>query len=191
MIVAGIDEAGRGPLAGPVVCAAVILPDAYHLPGINDSKKLSATRRETLFDEIQLQALAFSIVFVGRDEIDTINILQATLLGMSRAIAQLSISPNLALIDGNRLPKELLCNAQAVIKGDSIHPCIMAASILAKVSRDRYMQALHSSYPQFGFDQHKGYPTPSHLQALREHGICPEHRLSYAPVKNVLVNKIS
>lgn len=186
MIVAGIDEAGRGPLAGPVVCAAVILPDSYHLPGINDSKKLSAPRRETLFDAIQLQALAFSIVFVGRDEIDSCNILQATLLGMARAIEQLAISPNLALIDGNHLPKELVCNAQAVIKGDSIHPCIMAASILAKVSRDRYMQALHTSYPQYGFEQHKGYPTASHLQALREHGICPEHRRSYAPVQNVL-----
>ena len=186
MIVAGIDEAGRGPLAGPVVCAAVILPDSYHLPGINDSKKLSAARRETLFDAIQLQALAFSIVFVGRDEIDSCNILQATLLGMARAIEQLAIAPNLALIDGNHLPKELVCNAQAVIKGDSIHPCIMAASILAKVSRDRYMQALHTSYPQYGFEQHKGYPTASHLQALREHGICPEHRRSYAPVQNVL-----
>ena len=186
MIVAGIDEAGRGPLAGPVVCAAVILPDSYHLPRINDSKKLSATHRETLFDAIQLQALAFSIVFVGRDEIDTHNILQATLLGMSRAIKQLSIKPNMALIDGNHLPKELLCNAQAVIKGDSIHPCIMAASILAKVSRDRYMLALHTSYPQYGFAQHKGYPTANHLHALKTYGICPEHRRSYAPVQNVL-----
>jgi ribonuclease HII len=176
-------------LAGPVVCAAVILPDSYHLPRINDSKKLSAARRETLYDEIQLQALAFSIVFVGRDEIDTHNILQATLLGMARAIEQLPITPNLALIDGNHLPKELLCNAQAVIKGDSIHPCIMAASILAKVSRDRYMQALHTSYPQYGFEQHKGYPTPSHLQALKEHGICPEHRRSYAPVQAVVSNQ--
>ncbi len=190
-MIAGVDEAGRGPLAGPVVCAAVILPAIYQLTGLDDSKKLSAIRRESLFDAIQLQSVAFSIVFIGRDEIDTHNILQATLLGMARAIEQLSITPNLALIDGNHLPKELVCNAQAVIKGDSIHPCIMAASILAKVSRDRYMHALHSSYPQFGFDQHKGYPTPSHLQALREHGICPEHRLSYAPVKNVLVKKIA
>jgi ribonuclease HII len=108
---------------------------------------------------------------------------------MARAIEQLSITPNLALIDGNHLPKELVCNAQAVIKGDSIHPCIMAASILAKVSRDRYMQALHTSYPQYGFEQHKGYPTPSHLQAIKEHGICPEHRLSYAPVRQIITNR--
>lgn len=188
-MIAGVDEAGRGPLAGPVVCSAVILPDTYHLPALNDSKKLSATRRATLFDDIQQQALAFSIVFVGSEEIDLHNILQATLLGMSRALEQLAIAPNLALIDGNHLPKKLACPAQAVIKGDSIHPCIMAASILAKVSRDRYMHALHEGYPQFGFDQHKGYPTPSHLQALREHGICPEHRRSYAPVQAVLKHR--
>lgn len=185
-MIAGVDEAGRGPLAGPVVCAAVILPDSYHLPGLNDSKKLSAMRRETLFDDIRKIAITHSIVFVSPAEIDQHNILQATLLGMARAIGQLQAAPSLALIDGNHLPKELLCNAQAVIKGDSIHPCIMAASILAKVSRDRYMQALHSSYPQFGFDRHKGYPTPSHLQALREHGLSPEHRRSYAPVQKAL-----
>jgi ribonuclease HII len=191
MIIAGVDEAGRGPLAGPVVCAAVILPEQYGLLGLNDSKKLNSSRREKLFDEIQQQALAFSIVFVGPDEIDSYNILQATLLGMSRAITQLSIAPNLALIDGNHLPKELVCNAQAVIKGDSIHPCIMAASILAKVSRDRYMQTLHLSYPQFGFAQHKGYPTASHIKALSVHGTCPEHRRSYAPVQKVLLKQRS
>lgn len=172
-----------------MVCSAVILPDSFQLPELNDSKKLSAARRELLFDQIQQQAVSYSIVFVGSDEIDHHNILQATLLGMSRAIEQLSVAPNLALIDGNHLPKRLPCKAQAVIKGDSIHPCIMAASILAKVSRDRYMHALHSSYPQFGFDQHKGYPTPSHLQALKEHGICPEHRRSYAPVQAMLIKR--
>ena len=186
MITAGVDEAGRGPLAGPVVCAAVILPIAFHLAGLNDSKKVSEAKRYQLFDAIQQQALAYSIVFVGREQIDSHNILQATLLGMARAIEQLHIRPNLVLIDGNHLPKELICSAQAVVAGDSIHPCIMAASILAKVSRDRYMQNLDVLYPQFGFAQHKGYPTAKHLQALKTHGICPEHRRSYAPVQAVL-----
>jgi ribonuclease HII len=186
MMVAGVDEAGRGPLAGPVVCAAVILPTQHSLCDLNDSKKLSAKQRERLYDEIQKQALAFSIVFIGPEEIDTYNILQATLLGMSRAIEQLSIPPNLALIDGNRLPNVLTCPAQSVVKGDSIYPCIMAASILAKVSRDRYMQTLHENYPQFGFDQHKGYPTTKHMEALNTFGACPEHRRSFAPVKNAL-----
>ena len=186
MITAGVDEAGRGPLAGPVVCAAVVLPEDFHLPDLNDSKKVTEAKRNVLFDAIQQQALAYSIVFVSREEIDSHNILHATLLGMARAIEQLQIRPNLALIDGNHLPKELYCKAQAVISGDSIHPCIMAASILAKVSRDRHMQNLDALYPQFGFAQHKGYPTAKHLQALKTHGICPEHRRSYAPVRVVL-----
>ena len=186
MITAGVDEAGRGPLAGPVVCAAVVLPEDFHLPDLNDSKKVTEAKRNVLFDAIQQQALAYSIVFVSREEIDSHNILHATLLGMARAIEQLQIRPNLALIDGNHLPKELYCKAQAVISGDSIHPCIMAASILAKVSRDRYMQALDALYPQFGFAQHKGYPTAKHLQALKDHGICPEHRRSFAPVRIAL-----
>lgn len=186
MITAGVDEAGRGPLAGPVVCAAVILPADFHLLGLNDSKKVAEAKRQQLFDAIQQQALAFSIVFISPAEIDQHNILQATLLGMARALEQLHITPNLALVDGNHLPKQLTCNAQAVVGGDSIHPCIMAASILAKVSRDRYMQNLDALYPQFGFAQHKGYPTAKHLQALKTHGICPEHRRSYSPVKNAL-----
>ena len=186
MITAGVDEAGRGPLAGPVVCAAVVLPEDFHLPDLNDSKKVTEAKRNVLFDAIQQQALAYSIVFVSREEIDSHNILHATLLGMARAIEQLQIRPNLALIDGNHLPKELYCKAQAVILGDSIHPCIMAASILAKVSRDRYMQALDAHYPQFSFAQHKGYPTAKHLQALKDHGICPEHRRSFAPVRIAL-----
>ena len=186
MITAGVDEAGRGPLAGPVVCAAVVLPETHSLPGLNDSKKLSLRQRVRLFEQIQTQAVSFSIVFVSPGEIDLHNILQATLLGMARAIKQLHIAPKLALIDGNHLPKELTCKAQAVISGDSIHPCIMAASILAKVSRDRYMQDLDAQYPQFGFAQHKGYPTPMHLDALKAHGICPEHRRSFAPVRAAL-----
>jgi ribonuclease HII len=187
MIIAGVDEAGRGPLAGPVVCAAVVLPGEHGLQGLNDSKKLSAAQRDRLFDRIQTQALAFSIVFVGPDEIDLHNILQATLLGMARALQQLPTKPGMALIDGNHLPKDLPCPAQAVIKGDSIHPCIMAASILAKVSRDRCMQSLDSRYPQFGFARHKGYPTAAHLLAIADHGVCPEHRRSFAPVRSALI----
>jgi ribonuclease HII len=187
MITAGVDEAGRGPLAGPVVCAAVILPGIFNLSGLNDSKKVTEARRSQLFEAIQKQALAYSIVFIAREEIDTHNIFQATMLGMARAIEQLRIAPNLALIDGNHLPKELNCKAQAVVSGDSIHPCIMAASILAKVSRDRYMQALDANYPQFGFAQHKGYPTSKHLQALKDYGVCPEHRRSFAPVRSALL----
>lgn len=188
MMIAGVDEAGRGPLAGPVVCCAVILPASFHLLGLNDSKKLSAKQREKLFDEIQKQAVAFSIVFVGPKEIDSYNILQATLLGMTRAIEQLSIAPSLALIDGNKIPMNLPCSARAIIKGDSKEQCIMAASILAKVSRDRYMDALHTSFPQFGFAQHKGYPTAQHIKAINAHGVCPEHRRSYAPVQKALLN---
>lgn len=183
MIIAGVDEAGRGPLAGPVVCAAVVLPEGHGLLGLNDSKKLSAAQRDRLFDGIQSQALATSIVFIGPDEIDLHNILQATLLGMARALQQLPLRPDMALIDGNRTPKNLTCPAQAIVKGDTLHPCIMAASILAKVSRDRYMQDVGRRYPQYGFARHKGYPTAAHLQALAAHGICPEHRLSFAPVR--------
>jgi ribonuclease HII len=186
MIIAGVDEAGRGPLAGPVVCAAVILPDGHGLQHLDDSKKLSAARRERLFESIQFRSLAFSIVFVGADEIDLHNIFQATLLGMARALRRLQVAPGMALIDGTHVPQDLPCPAQAIIKGDSIHPCIMAASILAKVSRDRYMQALDRRYPQFGFAKHKGYPTAAHLQALGEHGVCPEHRRSFAPVRKTL-----
>lgn len=189
MIIAGVDEAGRGPLAGPVVCAAVILPDGHGLQGLDDSKKLTAMQRERLFDGIQSRSLAYSIVFVGPDEIDLHNIFQATLLGMARALRQLNVSPCMALIDGNRTPENLPCPAQAIIKGDSLHPCIMAASILAKVSRDRYMQALDRRYPQFGFARHKGYPTAAHLQALGTHGVCPEHRRSFAPVRMTLAAK--
>ncbi|MBP6533822.1 MAG: ribonuclease HII [Arenimonas sp.] len=186
MIIAGIDEAGRGPLAGPVVCAAVVLPGEHSLQGLNDSKKLSAAQRDRLFDRIRSQALAFSIVFIGPDEIDLHNILHATLLGMARALQQLPVLPDMALIDGNHVPKDLACPAQAIIKGDGKEACIMAASILAKVSRDHYMQELHRRFPEYGFDRHKGYPTPAHLQALQRHGACPEHRRSFAPVRAAL-----
>ena len=189
MIIAGIDEAGRGPLAGPVVCAAVILHDDCSISGLNDSKKLSETKRNFLFDEISRHARAYHIVFIAANEIDVRNIFQATMHGMTLALVGLPIIPDLALVDGNALPKNMPCNAQAIIKGDTSERCIMAASILAKVSRDRYMQALDKQYPQYGFAKHKGYPTAMHLQALSQHGICPEHRRSYAPVIHTLTQQ--
>lgn len=184
--IAGVDEAGRGPLAGPVTVAAVILDPARPIAGLNDSKKLTETRREALFPQIQAQALAWHIEFVQADEIDQLNILQATLAGMRRALQALTPPPVLARIDGNRLPKALPCPAVALVGGDAIDPAIMAASILAKVARDAHMRALHAQWPQYGFDRHKGYPSPDHLAALRSHGPCPEHRRSYAPVRAAL-----
>ena len=181
--VAGIDEAGRGPLAGPVVCAAVILDPRRPISGLADSKALSAIARERLFPLIQAQALAWQVVFIEADEIDRINILQATLLGMRRALCTLSIAAELALIDGNKIPRNLPCSAQALVGGDGIEPAIMAASILAKVSRDNHMHTVHARYPDYGFDRHKGYPTPAHLAALAHFGPCPEHRQSFAPVR--------
>ncbi len=181
--IAGVDEAGRGPLAGPVSVAAVILDPARPIDGLDDSKKLSEAAREALFPRIVECALAWRIEFVEREEIDRLNILQATLTGMRRALLALSPAADLARIDGNRLPKDLPCAAEALVGGDAIEPAIMAASILAKVARDRRMLALHALHPQYGFDRHKGYPSPAHLAALREHGPCPEHRRSYAPVR--------
>lgn len=181
--VAGVDEAGRGPLAGPVVCAAVILDPTRPIAGLDDSKALTEAARERLFPLIQRDALAWRIEFVGAEEIDGINILQATLAGMRRALAGLAPAATRALVDGNRLPRDLPCPARAVVGGDALEPAIMAASILAKVSRDRHMLALHARYPRFGFDRHKGYPTPEHLEALRRWGPCPEHRRSFAPVR--------
>lgn len=186
MLIAGVDEAGRGPLAGPVVCAAVILPDDDGLCGLDDSKKLNACRRERLYDAIRSVALCHTIIVIDAATIDRLNILQATLHGMAQALAQLRFTPELALIDGNRLPAELPFPARAIIGGDASERCIMAASVLAKVSRDRIMQAMHGDYPQYGFARHKGYPTPAHLQALKAFGACPEHRRSYAPVRKVL-----
>ncbi len=185
---AGVDEAGRGPLAGPVAVAAVMLDPAHPISGLDDSKKLSEARRLQLAGEIRAKALAWHVVLVEVEEIDRLNILQATLLGMSRALAALDPPPALARIDGNRLPKSLPCPAETVIGGDGIDPAIMAASILAKTARDAHMLALDARYPQYGFARHKGYPSPAHLAALATHGPCPEHRRSFAPVKRLLAS---
>ncbi len=184
--IAGVDEAGRGPLAGPVSVAAVILDPAHPIEGLNDSKRLSEARREALYPLIVERALAWRIEFVECGEIDRLNILQATLTGMRRALEGLSPSADAARIDGNRLPQGLPCPAEALVGGDAIEPAIMAASILAKVARDRRMLELHALHPQYGFDRHKGYPSPVHLAALAVHGPCPEHRRSYAPVREAL-----
>ena len=184
--IAGVDEAGRGPLAGPVTVAAVILDPTHPIAGLNDSKQLSERKREALYPLILERALAWRIEFVEADEIDRLNILQATLTGMQRALEGLAITPQHALIDGNRIPNHLPCPATAIIGGDASEPAISAASILAKVSRDRRMLELHAHYPHYGFDRHKGYPSPLHLDALRRFGPCPAHRRSFAPVRAAL-----
>ena len=184
-LLAGVDEAGRGPLAGPVVAAAVILDDLQPIDGLNDSKVLTPRRRELLFDQIRARALCCSIAQASVEEIDTLNILQATLLAMQRAVDGLRLRPHKVLVDGNRLPI-LKVPAEAIVRGDSKVKAIAAASILAKVFRDRLCMELHALHPQYGFDGHKGYPTPAHLAALREHGACPQHRRSFAPVREVL-----
>jgi len=184
--IAGVDEAGRGPLAGPVTVAAVILDPTHPIAGLNDSKQLSERKREALYPLILERALAWRIEFVEADEIDRLNILQATLTGMQRALEGLAITPQHALIDGNRIPNRLPCPATAIIGGDASEPAISAASILAKVSRDRRMLELHAHYPHYGFDRHKGYPSAAHRAALLAHGPCPEHRRSYAPVRKLL-----
>ena len=186
-LIAGVDEAGRGPLAGPVTVAAVILDPQRPIDGLNDSKKLSEAKREALYPLIVAHALAWHIEFVEAGEIDQLNILQATLTGMRRALEGLSPAATFARIDGNHLPKGLPCPAEALVGGDAIEPAIMAASILAKVGRDRRMLELHALYPHYGFDRHKGYPSPLHLDALKAHGPCPEHRRSYAPVREAKV----
>ena len=183
---AGVDEAGRGPLAGPVVAAAVILDDLKPIQGLADSKKLTAARREKLFDEIRAQALCCSIAQASVQEIDELNILQATLLAMRRAVEGLRLKPVKVLVDGNRLPV-LDVVAEAIVKGDAKVPAISAASILAKVTRDRWCDQLHAQYPAYGFANHKGYGTAEHLEALRAHGPCPEHRRSFAPVRALQV----
>lgn len=183
--VAGVDEAGRGPLAGPVVAAAVILDPRRPIDGLTDSKLLSAPRREALALLIRDHALAWAVASASPGEIDTLNILQAALLAMQRAVAQLLPGPQQVLVDGNRCPR-LACPAQAVIRGDRTIPAISAASILAKVSRDRMMLLLHEEYPGYDFAAHKGYPTPGHLAALERHGPCPAHRRSFAPVRRLL-----
>lgn len=184
-IICGVDEAGRGPLAGPVMAAAVILDPAHPIDGLRDSKKLSASQREALAIEIKLHALAWSVAQCSEAEIDTLNILQASLLAMRRAVEALSVTPSLALIDGNRCPV-MAVRSEAIIKGDDKVPAISAASILAKTARDEALAQLHLQYPQYAFDQHKGYPTALHLARLREFGVSPVHRKSYAPVRAVL-----
>lgn len=184
-LVAGVDEAGRGPLAGPVVAAAVILDELRPIKGLADSKALTARRREILFDEIRARALCSSIASASAEEIDRLNILQASLLAMQRAVLGLRLLPKRVVVDGNRVPC-LVMTVAAVVKGDARVAAISAASILAKVHRDRLCQDLHAQYPQYGFAGHKGYPTPAHLAALREHGPCPQHRRSFAPVRDSL-----
>ncbi len=184
-LVAGVDEAGRGPLMGPVVAAAVILDELNPIKGLADSKKLTALRREKLYDEIRAKALCCSIALATAEEIDSINILQATMLAMKRAVEGLRLKPNKVLVDGNRLPM-LTILSEAIVGGDALVPSISAASILAKVHRDRWCAEFHLEYPQYGFADHKGYSTAEHLAALREHGACPQHRRSFAPVAEVL-----
>ncbi len=180
-LIAGVDEAGRGPLAGPVVAAAVILDDRKPIKGLADSKKLSALRREQLFDEIRNKALCCSVAAASVEEIDAINILQATLLAMQRAVAGLRLAPQLVLVDGNQLPV-LHMRAQAIVKGDARIAAISAASILAKVSRDRHCIELDQTYPDYGFAKHKGYGTAEHMLALQRLGACAAHRQTFAPV---------
>jgi ribonuclease HII len=183
-LIAGVDEAGRGPLAGPVVAAAVILDDVCPIKGLNDSKKLTALRRETLFEEIRAKALCCSVAQASVQEIDQLNILEATLLAMRRAVEGLRLKPHKVLVDGNRLPA-LSMPAQAIVKGDAKVKAISAASILAKVHRDRLCVQLHENHPAYGFDVHKGYATSAHLAALKTHGACDAHRRTFAPVRAV------
>lgn len=185
MLICGVDEAGRGPLAGAVFAAAVILDPNNPIQGLADSKKLSAQRREQLEVIIKERALAWAIAYANAEEIDRLNILQATLLAMQRAVAGLTIRPARTLVDGNRCPR-LDMETQAIVKGDATVAEISAASILAKTARDAEMRLLHERFPHYGFAQHKGYPTPAHLAALQRYGACPEHRRSFAPVAQIL-----
>ena len=184
-LVAGVDEAGRGPLAGPVVAAAVVLPSRIILPGLTDSKRLSERKRQSLEILIKEKALAWSVAEASIEEIDELNILHATMLAMRRAVAGLKVAPQKVLVDGNRCP-DIPQAVECIVKGDLTEPCISAASILAKQSRDRMMMALDILYPQYGFARHKAYPTALHRQALIEYGACPAHRRSFKPVREVL-----
>ena len=184
-LVAGVDEAGRGPLAGPVVAAAVILDDMAPIKGLADSKKLTERQRERLYDEIRAKALCCSVAQASVTEIDSLNILQATMLAMRRAVQGLRLKPVKVLVDGNRLPS-LDVMAEAVVGGDALVPAISAASILAKVTRDRLLMELHERHPDYGFDRHKGYGTAQHLEALRRLGPLPEHRRTFSPVAQCL-----
>ncbi len=184
-LVCGVDEAGRGPLAGPVYAAAVILDPATHIAGLADSKQLSASRREELAGQIRRHALAWAIASASVAEIDAINILQASLLAMRRAVEQLSLTPSVVLVDGRQCPT-IAYPVEAIVRGDSKIPAISAASILAKTARDAEMLRLHRLYPVYGLDRHKGYPTAAHLAALERHGVCEIHRRSYAPIRKLL-----
>lgn len=186
-LIAGVDEVGRGPLVGAVITAAVILPDDVTIQGLTDSKKLSEKRREFLYEVIQHEALYWAIGRADVEEIDRLNILHATMLAMQRAVEGLPVKPDHVLVDGNRCPDlGHICTVAAVIKGDEKVPAISAASILAKVTRDREMIALHERFPEYGFAKHKGYPTPDHLVALKKHGVLAEHRKTFAPVKKLI-----
>jgi ribonuclease HII len=186
ILTAGVDEAGRGPLAGPVMAAAVILDPGRCIAGLADSKQLTERRRDSLEDEIKEKALAWAVARAEVEEIDTLNILHATMLAMQRAVAALQPAPQLALVDGNRCPSSLTCRAEAVVKGDQTVPAISAASILAKVARDRELLALEERYPGYGFAKHKGYPTRDHMAALEKLGVTPIHRRSFGPVRRML-----
>ena len=184
-IIAGVDEAGRGPLAGPVVTAAVILDLNKKIPGLNDSKKLSEKKREELYDIITEEAICWEIKIVSPEIIDEINILQATLFGMEEAVLALKIKPNICLIDGNKIPKKLDGFSKAIVKGDAKIASIAAASILAKVTRDRLMHKLHDEFPQYNFKQNKGYPTKEHIAAIDKYGVLDCHRRSYKPIQQL------
>lgn len=184
--IAGVDEAGRGPLAGPVVVAAVLLDPARPIDGLGDSKALSERQREALYEPIRERSLGYRIEIVSAEEIDRLNILQATLAGMARALSLLQPAPQHALIDGNRAPRGAPCPLTTVVGGDAIEPAIMAASILAKVARDRIMRELDDIHPGYGFARHKGYPTPDHLAALARLGPCPAHRRGFGPVRRLI-----
>ncbi|WP_336984414.1 ribonuclease HII [Acinetobacter soli] len=186
LFIAGVDEAGRGPLVGSVVAAAVILDPDHPIAGLNDSKKLTEKKREKLFIEIQEKALAWSIAEATHTEIDELNILQATFLAMRRAVDGLQQQPMKVIVDGNQIPKEMTIACEAIVGGDATHAEISAASILAKVTRDRQMVELDQKYPLFGFAKHKGYPTKVHFEAIAQYGVIDEHRRSYAPVKRAL-----
>ncbi len=186
-MIAGVDEVGRGPLAGPVVTAAVILPENYVLPRLTDSKKLTAKRREILAHSIKQQAISWALGEASIEEIDEINILNATLLAMQRAVRNLSITPTKILVDGNRTP-EFSVPAEAIVGGDGIEPCISAASIIAKVARDQIMLDYSKSYPDYGFERNSGYPTKQHIEALNQFGVTPIHRRSFGPVKKLILS---
>lgn len=185
-MLSGTDEAGRGPIAGPVVCASVILPDSFYHEDLNDSKQISEKKRKEIFEIIKEKAVTYSIVVIDHYEIDQINILNATLKGMKESIEKLDIKPALALIDGNKAPKNFDTPHKCIKQGDANHACIAAASILAKVTRDNIMYKYDKEYPQYGFAKHKGYPVAAHIDAVKQFGICQIHRKTYKPICEIL-----